>query len=101
MAFVQSSIGSTPSRSSRSRPSFIALSASGECPCQSVISPVDKNVYVHVGLLLISDGRLTSLRLSGGAPTSRTKHSLSPRPLETLIGPSYDEILIMYANFPK
>src|SRR5215475_5944421 len=39
-AFVQSSIGSTPSCLSRSRPSFMALSASGECPCQFVTSPI-------------------------------------------------------------
>src|SRR5262245_28183248 len=51
---TQSSIGSTPSRLSRSRPSFMAWSLSGECPCQSAISPVTRRGarerYDFVGL---------------------------------------------------
>ena len=42
VAFFQSLIGSIPSRLSRSSPSFMALSASGECPCQFVTSPTTR-----------------------------------------------------------
>src|SRR5262245_18108689 len=39
----QSSIGSTPSCLSRLTLSFMVLIASGECPCQSLISPVTRS----------------------------------------------------------
>ena len=40
------SIGSTPCCLSLSRPSFMALSAAGECPCQSTTSPMTRSGFL-------------------------------------------------------
>ena len=64
---TQSSIGSTPSRLSRARLSFMALSTSGGCPCQSVTSPAtrtgSRERYDFVGL----PGYLLSVRLGSSS----------------------------------
>src|SRR5215471_16136909 len=71
---TQSSIASTPSRLSCSRWSFMALSCSGECPFQSVTSPVTRSGsrerYDFVGL----PGNFLSVRLGSSSiePTGST-----------------------------